>query len=53
MFCNLPCGTYEGMVNLLRIEESLTKIGKEFWYIKYSTVSNVDRRIENQLTDRN
>jgi len=30
---------------------SLEKIGKEFGSIKYSTVSNVVRRIENQLTE--
>jgi hypothetical protein len=32
---------------------SLAKIGKEFGCIKYSTVSNVVRRIEKQLTDSN
>ncbi len=32
---------------------SLAKIGKEFGSIKYSTVSNVVRRIENQLTESN
>ncbi len=32
---------------------SLVEIGKEFGCIKYSTVSNVVRRIENQLADSN